>query len=582
MGSKNVWAERCARRRTGFAPGSRLGTMAKLSKKRKDRKDAAKSSAKSAILGVVGRDAWKSTKRSKPGRRRLLKLGAKLHDASSETTREKLRGKIRRVLAEECASVDEARGSSEELDTGTDEDAPPDERGAPREGIAKRRDDANEASRELCAPVPARPANAPTAVELLQRQLGARGAARHVGAAREPRRLRGLLFSEVVASSARAAGLDPETERAARARRERRFEAERALWSGSRVARGPTMQELKAGDGKAVGTNADLEKSYLRLTSAPAAAEVRPPSVLRRALALVKKRWAESRDAAYAANQLKSIRQDLTVQRKRGGALAAEVYETHARIALETRDWAEFNQCQTVLRGMHSRRWRAREGAAETEVDRREAASEDVVAEFAAYRLLYAASLSTTAELTRELRYLAREGALEPGRTHEYVASALRVAKAAATRASVAFFDARKSAPEPSRCPGFKPLTDLSTPTVRRDALRAMLRAYAGSRDGVPVAFAAMVLGFGGGEDGAAAFERFAADPPAGSEIQIAFGVASDGTTRVLDARASLGLEPLPATRCPSPAIAPAAAKHESFRDEGAGKEKKRKKKRRA
>ena len=73
-----VWAERCARWRTGFAPGSRLGTMAKLSKKRKDSKEDAKSSAKSAILGVVGRDAWKSTKRDKPCRRRLLKLGAKL------------------------------------------------------------------------------------------------------------------------------------------------------------------------------------------------------------------------------------------------------------------------------------------------------------------------------------------------------------------------------------------------------------------------------------------------------------------------------------------------------------------------
>ena len=553
--------------------------MAKLSKKRKDSKEDAKSSAKSAILGVVGRDAWKSTKRDKPGRRRLLKLGAKLHDASSETTREKLRGKIRRALEEARASADDGRSSSEELDTGTDEDAPPDDRGAVRlssgmninnkNNDARLANDANDVI-EIRAPVPTRPAaaHAPSAAELLQRRLGAR----------VPGADQGRADSWLPGDGAP----DSAEERARRARRERRFETERALWSGSRSPGGPTMQELKAGNGKAVGTSTALEKSYLRLTSAPAAAEVRPPSVLRDALALVKRKWAESRDAAYAADQLKAIRQDLTVQRKRGGALAAEVYATHARIALETRDWAEFNQCQTVLRGMHSRRWRAREGAAETEVDRREAASEDVVAEFAAYRLLYAASLSTTAELTRELRYLAREGALEPGRTHEYVASALRVAKAAATRASVAFFDARESAPEPSRCPGFKPLTDLSTPTVRRDALRAMLRAYAGSRDGVPVAFAAMVLGFGGGEDGAAAFERFAADPPAGSEIQIAFGVASDGTTRVLDARASLGLEPLPATRCPSPAIAPAAAKHESFRDEGAGKEKKRKKKRRA
>ena len=160
-----VWAERCARWRTGFAPGSRLGTMAKLSKKRKDSKEDAKSSAKSAILGVVGRDAWKSTKRDKPCRRRFLKLGAKRHDASSETTREKLRGKIRRALEEARASADDGRSSSEELDTGTDEDAPPDDRGAARlSGMNKNNDarlanDANDAV-EIRAPVPTRPAAA--------------------------------------------------------------------------------------------------------------------------------------------------------------------------------------------------------------------------------------------------------------------------------------------------------------------------------------------------------------------------------------------------------------------------------------
>jgi len=535
--------------------------MAKLSKKRKDSKEDAKSSAKSAILGVVGRDAWKSTKRDKPGRRRLLKLGAKLHDASSETTREKLRGKIRRTLEEARASADDGRSSSEELDTGTDEDA-------------------NDADLEIRAPVPTRPArfpHAPNAAELLQRRLGAR--VPETDQARADSWLPGD-----------PGHLDPAEERARRARRERRFETERALWSGSRSPGGPTMQELKFGNGKAVGTNTALEKSYLRLTSAPAAAEVRPPSVLRDALALVKRKWAESRDAAYAADQLKAIRQDLTVQRKRGGALAAEVYATHARIALETRDWAEFNQCQTVLRGMHSRR--ARRGARASGADASDA-SEDVVAEFAAYRLLYAASQSTTAELTRELRHLAREGALEPGRTHEYVASALRVVKAAATRACVAFFKARTDAPEPSRCPGFAALADLSTNAVRRDALRAMLRAYAGSRDGVPVAFAANVLGFkafGDDKKAAAAFEAYAASDFAKSDASpfvLFFGVASDGTTRVLDARASLGLEPLPATRGPSPAIvvvAPAPTKRERANeyDEGGGKEKKRKKKRRA
>ncbi|RKO99898.1 hypothetical protein CXG81DRAFT_4323, partial [Caulochytrium protostelioides] len=123
-----------------------------------------------------------------------------------------------------------------------------------------------------------------------------------------------------------------------------------------------------------VGTCQQLEKRYLRLTSAPNPATVRPLPVLRKTLAFLEQKWREEGNYVYICNQFKSLRQDLTVQRIKND-LTMSVYETHARIALERADLGEYNQCQSQLKALYARL--------------RHIAQPAAVDEFTAYRLLY-------------------------------------------------------------------------------------------------------------------------------------------------------------------------------------------------
>lgn len=104
--------------------------------------------------------------------------------------------------------------------------------------------------------------------------------------------------------------------------------------------------------GPVVGRSQKLEKNYFRLTAPPKPEEVRPPEVLQQTLELLKKKWLQDNNYGYICDQFKSLRQDLTVQHIKT-EFTINVYEIHARIALEKGDLGEYNQCQTQLRALY-------------------------------------------------------------------------------------------------------------------------------------------------------------------------------------------------------------------------------------
>ncbi|KAJ2763766.1 hypothetical protein IWQ57_005450 [Coemansia nantahalensis] len=158
-----------------------------------------------------------------------------------------------------------------------------------------------------------------------------------------------------------------------------------------------------------VGTCAKLEKSYLRLTSAPDPSLVRPLPVLRQTLDLLKRRWVEERNYTYVCDQFKSLRQDLTVQRITN-SFTVDVYEMHARIALETGDFGEFNQCQSQLKHLYA------------------LGLPGHAMEFLAYRLLYFLYTRNKGDVNAALAAMSRDEKQDPA-----VAHALQVRSAMAT-----------------------------------------------------------------------------------------------------------------------------------------------------
>ncbi|XP_073146315.1 SAC3 family protein A [Henckelia pumila] len=210
------------------------------------------------------------------------------------------------------------------------------------------------------------------------------------------------------------------------------------------------------------GTCQEIEKRYLRLTSAPDPATVRPEEVLEKALLMVQN---SQKNYLYKCDQLKSIRQDLTVQRIRN-ELTVKVYEMHARLSMEVGDLPEYNQCQSQLKVLYA------EGIRGCNM------------EFAAYNLLCVILHSNNnREILSAMSRLSADS-----RKDEAVKHALSVHAAVTSGNYVTFFRLYKTAPNNSTF-----FMDLYVEKMRYAAIKCMCRSY---RPTVSISYIAQILGF--------------------------------------------------------------------------------------
>ncbi|KAF6251614.1 SAC3/GANP/Nin1/mts3/eIF-3 p25 family-domain-containing protein [Scenedesmus sp. NREL 46B-D3] len=222
-----------------------------------------------------------------------------------------------------------------------------------------------------------------------------------------------------------------------------------------------------------VGTSTALEKGYFRLTRAPLPEEVRPQPVLAAALSRLLRMVAAHEDKyLYYNDQFKAMRQDLTVQGIKN-EFTVQVYEAHARAALEYGDNAEYNQCQTQLAILYA------------------AGLPGSHAEFGSYRLLYQSVHAAAGEGRRLLGTLRQLLGNKVGTVADSpeLQHAMQVRQALAGSNVSRFFKLYACAPRLSRC-----LMDVAVKQLRWRALNTLVRAH---KPGVvPLPFLARALGF--------------------------------------------------------------------------------------